>query len=230
MAEGLSARDFLDRELRANPDASFADLEARGRALGISVPPFLYGSARRALGLPARPDLTEPAARPAPLAAERAEAEPEARAEDQGAEAEAVADELVTGQSAPAEAKGSAFQFAVETLRLSPDISFQDLKLRAGMAGLKMQPIVYGRAKALLGLVPTKPRQPRRSREEAPRTLRQVESAAILQAQLPNSEVSSTLDNLVNALRALEGERQRLRATLAAIQATVDQALRADDL
>lgn len=225
MAEGLSAREFLDRELRANPDASFADLEARGRALGISVPPFLYGSARRALGLPARPDLTEPAARPAPLAAERAEAEPEARDEDHSVEAEAVA-----GEPAPAEAKGSAFQFAVETLRLSPDISFQDLKLRAGMAGLKMQPIVYGRAKALLGLVPTKPRQPRRSREEAPRTLRQVESAAILQAQMPNSEVSSTLDNLVNALRALEGERQRLRATLAAIQATVDQALRAEDL
>ena len=60
MAEGLSARDFLERELRANPDVSFAEVQERGRRSGLNIPPFLYGSARRALGLPSRRDLIEP--------------------------------------------------------------------------------------------------------------------------------------------------------------------------
>ena len=55
----------------------------------------------------------------------------------------------------------SGFDFAVEMLRLTPEISFQDLRDRARLAGLNLPPIVYGRAKALLGLVPTKPRRRR---------------------------------------------------------------------
>ncbi|MEQ1631631.1 MAG: hypothetical protein ABL997_04605, partial [Planctomycetota bacterium] len=195
MAEGISARDFLERELRANPDVAFADVQERGRRLGLNIPPFLYGSARRALGLPSRRDLVEVSRRDlveptvaAPVAAEpttrfRDEAKPPVAFES-APRPEAMDDvEVEAADEAPPAApaaaqKGSAFQFAVETLKLSPDLSFQDLKLRASMAGLKMQPIIYGRAKALLGLVPTKPRQPRAPKIEAPRLLRQVDSAA----------------------------------------------------
>lgn len=249
MAEGISARDFLERELRANPDVAFADVQERGRRLGLNIPPFLYGSARRALGLPSRRDLVEPTVpAPAPVAAA---AEPTARFRDdfqpeetsvieplheEMDEVEAEVERPVVAAAATAQ-KSTAFQFAVDTLKLSPDLSFQDLKLRASMAGLKMQPIIYGRAKALLGLVPTKPRQPRAPKIEAPRLLRQVDSAADFvrtapaaapaPAATPRTAFDSigSLEQLISALRELESERQRLRATLAAIQEAVDEAL-----
>jgi hypothetical protein len=241
MAEGLSARDFLERELRANPDVSFAEVQERGRRSGLNIPPFLYGSARRALGLPSRRDLIEPGSTttaPAPARIDQ-DAQPRLQREpaEETAPGEAQTDrrdgETAAVSDAPTAApKNSAFQFAVETLRLSPDVNFQDLKLRASMAGLKMQPIIYGRAKALLGLVPTKPRQPRAPKIEEPRMLRQVDSAAEFvrtaptRTPTPAFDSIASLEQLISALRDLESERQRLHATLAAIQETVEQALR----
>lgn len=243
MPEGLTARDFLERELRANPEASFAELQERGRHLGLNVPPFLYGSARRALGLPVRRDLANPSpavsAEPAAMPAfETAEAiEPDAPSEaaefeDQEPE-EAPADEAAP-MAVQAKAKSPAFDFAIEQLRINPDLSFQDLKQRGTMAGLRLMPIVYGRAKALLGLVPVKPRQPRAKKmPEAPLSLRQVDSAEAMERPMPRptpqpaptSFSLGSLEQLVTALRELENERQRLRAALAAIQACVDEAL-----
>jgi len=252
MPEGLTARDFLERELRANPEASFAELQDRGRQLGLNIPPFLYGSARRALGLPVRRDLANPSpavsVEPAPMptfeaaAFEAADAvEPDAPAEVEDAEEmeseEAPADEAAS-MAAPmagmAKAKSPAFDFAIEQLRINPDLSFQDLKQRGTMAGLRLMPIVYGRAKALLGLVPVKPRQPRAKKmPEAPLSLRQVESAEAMPRPMPRPAAQpaqtslslGSLEQLVTALRELESERQRLRAALAAIQACVDEAI-----
>jgi hypothetical protein len=73
----------------------------------------------------------------------------------------------------------------------------------------------------LLGLVPTKPR---RSRAEPPRLLRQVESAATVTRQ-PALDGIRSVEQLVETVRTLEMERQRLRAMLAAIKLAVDEAL-----
>ena len=249
-AESVSARDFVERELRANGDLSYAEIQARASRVGLNVPRFLYGSMRRALGLPPRPEglATEaaPAAAPterspaerstaerspgdraAPLATRAADecaAQPDAAALDAVAAAasESAAPTAEAAEPGPRIAKKSAFDFAVEVLRMSPDIEFQDLKARAAMAGLKMQPIVYGRAKALLGLVPTRPR---RRRGEPPRLLRQVDSAEQVD-RMPALDGIRSLEQLVETVRALEQERIKLRAALAAIQDTVDQALR----
>lgn len=241
MPEGLTARDFLERELRANPEASFAELQERGRHLGLNVPPFLYGSARRALGLPVRRDLAnpspavsvEPAAMPAFEAAEAIEPDAPSEAaefEDQEPE-EAPADEAAP-MAVQGKAKSPAFDFAIEQLRINPDLSFQDLKHRASMANLRLMPIVYGRAKALLGLVEVKPRKPRASQiPAAPLSLVQVDSAASMpriapaMASAPSLDGLGSLEQLIQALRELENERQRLRAALAAIQACVDEAM-----
>ena len=263
MAEGISAREFLERELRANPDVSFAEVQERARAMGLNVAPFLYGSARRALGLPARRDLADPSPavatpKPAPAPAPIAATEPEPMAawtssddvadaprEDEGSEfaEEAPADEAhdevphVGMASAPASAgaaktKSAAFEFATDQLRINPDLSFQDLKHRASMANLRLMPIVYGRAKALLGLVEVKPRKPRASQiPAAPLSLVQVDSAASMpriapaMASAPSLDGLGSLEQLIQALRELENERQRLRAALAAIQACVDEAM-----
>lgn len=236
MPEGLTARDFLERELRANPEASFAELQERGRQLGLNIPPFLYGSARRALGLPVRRDLANPS--PAVAAEPTVEAvaasEPDAPAESEDLEPEEAPADEAAPMAAEGKPKSSAFDFAIEQLRINPDLSFQDLKQRGTMAGLRLMPIVYGRAKALLGLVPVKPRQPRAKKmPEAPLSLRQVDSAEAMPRPMPRpaaqpaqtSLALGSLEQLVTALRELENERQRLRAALAAIQACVDEAL-----
>lgn len=242
MPEGLTARDFLERELRANPEASFAELQERGRQLGLNIPPFLYGSARRALGLPVRRDLAnpspavsvEPAAMPAFEVAEANEPDAPAEVEDADMEPEDAPADEAAPMAAEGKPKSSAFDFAIEQLRINPDLSFQDLKQRGTMAGLRLMPIVYGRAKALLGLVPVKPRQPRAKKmPETPLSLRQVDSAEAMPRPTPRpaaqpaqtSLALGSLEQLVTALRELENERQRLRAALAAIQACVDEAL-----
>ncbi len=267
-AETISARDFVERELRANPDTTYVDLQAKASRIGINVQRFLYGSMRRSLGLPPRPDGTD--LHPAGVAGR-----PDGNDAGKGVEGDAASGSLsmasigvqsqpahgrrantgaatgasttpvdgagrddgdgtdvggttarppepaTTAAGAPA-GKGTAFAMAVETLRMSPDISYQDLRLRASMAGLQMPPIVYGRAKALLGLVPTKPRRPR---VEPPRMLRQVDSADAA-GRMPSLDGIRSLEQLVATVRALENERQRLRAALAAILDTVDEALR----
>jgi hypothetical protein len=260
MAEGISAREFLERELRANPDVSFAEVQERARAIGLNVAPFLYGSARRALGLPARRDLADPSPavatpRPAPAPVEAIEPEPvtawtsdedsaeDAPREDAGSDfaEEAPADEahdetphvgMASAAAGAGKAKSPAFEFAIDQLRINPDLSFQDLKQRASMANLRLMPIVYGRAKALLGLVEVKPRKPRaRPMSDAPMSLVQVDSAAAMpriapaMASAPSLDGLGSLEQLIQALRELENERQRLRAALAAIQACVDEAM-----
>lgn len=230
MAEPISARDFVERELRANPDVSFAEVQERGRQMGLSIAPFLYGAARRAIGLPSRNDLNKAADTgdlEAPIAQDGAD-----DLDTATDAAEAPEDEAPTAvtQKEPKQ-KSPAFDFAIEQLRINPDLTFQDLKQRGAMAGLRVMPIVFGRAKALLGLVPVKPRQPRAKKVvEAPISLRQVESAAAmprpkLPASAPAIDGIGSLEQLITALRDLEAERQRLQDALAAIQACVDEAL-----
>ena len=51
-----------------------------------------------------------------------------------------------------------AFGFVVQYLESHPEAAFKEVDEAARQAGLKLYPIVYGRAKAHLKLVPTAPR------------------------------------------------------------------------
>src|SRR5262245_42988919 len=146
-AESVSARDFVERELRANADISYAEIQARASRVGLNVPRFLYGSMRRALGLPPRPEgLAKEAAAGAEAAAaegeqsapSRAAAEPaaddpcETTGPDEAAAlaavastsgaaaaADATAADATAAGTGPRTGKKSAFDFAVEVLRMS---------------------------------------------------------------------------------------------------------------
>jgi hypothetical protein len=246
-----SARDFVARELRAEPDVTYPEVRDRAARVGLNVPPFLYGAARRSLGLPPRPTplagepdqataLTQPGhgvgsadlgGTPAGetthdkfMTEDGADQDPPANgasangARTNGAPANGAPANGPAADAAPMRKRGgsTAFEFAVEMLKLSPDISFQDLRDRAVLAGLKMPPIIYGRAKALLGLVPTKPRR-KREAPPAPRVLRQVDSAAMLQPQ-PNMAGVRQIEQLVQTVRDLEAQCRKLRA---AVEATL---------
>ena len=59
-----------------------------------------------------------------------------------------------------------AFEFLVNELRSKPTCNYGELKAKADERGLKIAPIMYGRAKALLGLVPVRPRGQGKNRKK----------------------------------------------------------------
>ena len=60
-------------------------------------------------------------------------------------------------ENTPEPTKLSAIEFAKEKLNLNPEASYAEIKAQAKFEGIPIFPVVYGRAKALLGLVPTAP-------------------------------------------------------------------------
>ncbi|MBL8733116.1 MAG: hypothetical protein JNN13_12165 [Planctomycetes bacterium] len=158
----------------------------------------------------------------------------------------------LTGENAPAAAapvrparKGSvAFDFLVEQLRAEPTLSYGDLRRRAEAEGHPIAPIMYGRAKAMLGLVPVKPRGSKKAAAEAakaqadaavpaaakpatkpvPMSFKQVESVEADRFSKQLAE-ARTLEQLVAAVKDLDAERRRLRNLLIEIVTKLDSAL-----
>ena len=52
-----------------------------------------------------------------------------------------------------------AMDFIIAQLKKEPTVEYRTVKDRADERGMTIYPIMYGRAKALLGLVPTRPRK-----------------------------------------------------------------------
>lgn len=71
--------------------------------------------------------------------------------------------------------KQTAIEFAKAKLSINPDATFAEIKAQAKIEGLVVYPVVYGRAKALLGLVPMAPYG---SKSKA-RKAKEAESSAI---------------------------------------------------
>ena len=151
---------------------------------------------------------------------------------------EADSDEADEPATAPARRGSSAFDFLVQQLRREPTLSYGAGKTRAEPFGHKLAPIMYGRAKAMLGLVPVRPRGSGKNKKPAaapapaaaqpPRSLKQVESVAADRYSRQLAEVRS-LEELVQAVKQLDAERRRLRALLEQIANTIDEALGYDD-
>jgi len=199
---------------------------------GVSLQPIHYGRARRQLGLPALRD-----SRPEP----RKPAEQETLSHDEPAvtphdEPQEEAHDEVPDEPAPEpsvrptmQRKASIpFEFLVNELRREPNLAYGVLRDRAAERGYKIAPIMYGRAKAVLGLVPVKPRGSKRAEKEAaataPRSLKQVESVAAVRFGKQLESVRS-LEQLVGVVKDLDAERRRLRAALERIVDLIEDAL-----
>ena len=200
----MSGEAFATERLRENPDQDFASLQRAAEEAGIAIQPIQYGRARRQLGLTGGPV--------AP-----------------------TADEVVAHAEAKSAEKDEAprgFDFLVEALRAEPTLSYGELKARADERAIKIAPIMYGRAKALLGLVPVRPRGQGKNRKPsekpAAKPLKQVESAAADQFGKQLEEARS-VEELVQVVKQLDGERRRLRALLEQIANSIDEALGYDD-
>jgi len=118
-----------------------------------------------------------------------------------------------------------ALAFIVAALKANKGVSYGDVKERADKKGLRIYPVMYGRAKALLGLVKVSPRGQGRFA---------LAKRGLLPARRPGrparsgSSVGSSIDGLQGMLASIrnsEQERQRLRGTLERVRMMVTEAL-----
>lgn len=253
----LSAEAFAADLLRDEPNLDYATIRERAKAAGISVQPIHYGRARKQLGLPAlrdsRPEPRQPqgqasirAANPPgelpddhPTAPELDRADTEdgepatnAPADDFEPPAPARAHAQVEGEIVAPRRKGSpAFDYLLQQLRNEPNILYAALRDRCATQGFTIAPIMYGRAKAVLGLVPVKPRGKKAAIAAArmptpgvPMQLKQVESVAADRFAKKLDEVRN-LEQLVAIVKDLDSERRRLRDVIERVVTLLDTAL-----
>ena len=210
----MSADEFALERLRQNPDLGFEALRQAAESEGIPLLPIHYGRARRQLGLIASTNQrTEDASAEAGAAAE---------ATEQQAEAPTATPTPGPGLSRPST---PAFEFLVEELRREPTISYGELKTAADARGLKIAPIMYGRAKALLGLVPVRPRgQGKNRKKQGVAGLTRAESASAEQfAQ--QLEAVRDIEGVRAIARQLDQERRQLREALERLAQLIDESL-----
>lgn len=214
----LSGEAFAIERLREDPNLDYAQLRALAAAAGIGMQPIQYGRARKSLGLP-------------PLHAQTRAAAPAAPPQTDDARG-ATGAEVAGGSTsaAPRRPGSAAFEFLVSELRTDPTLSYAQLRAAGEARGWKIAPVVYGRAKAKLGLVPVRPRGTGKramataaAATAAPRSLTQVESAHGAKAIRGGDD--RTADQLVAIVQQLDAERRRLRALLERIVAMIDEAL-----
>jgi hypothetical protein len=115
-----------------------------------------------------------------------------------------------------AEAKSPSLAFAMERLKKNPNAVFADLKKDAEKRGLKMVPIVFGRAKLALGLAKKKPKV---AVAKVPGTRASASSAKVKLGALPAGLGSSVL----NQIEGLARDAQTYRAAVEEIRAILNR-------
>lgn len=248
-----SAMELAVNALQQNPDLDYQSVKEMATAAGLNLPPILYGRARQQLGLPslrtppprpAPPPMTPPSRTPIAAGSSMAEMGAGVDVELEPAAAplqeadEPLADEPAAApydpqidMVAPKKSGSPSFDFALQVLRQNPNIAYRDLKAQMDERGFNFPPIVFGRAKAVLGLVPVKPRGSKKAAAagkpavpSGPLQLKQVESVAADTFARKLDEVRN-LDQLVGIVRELEAERRRLRVVLEQVIDILDSAL-----
>jgi hypothetical protein len=126
-----------------------------------------------------------------------------------------------------------AMKLIVAALQKKNDASYADVRKNAEAKGLTIYPILYGRAQALLGLVPMAARGEGKSKKAAAkRAAKQATpSAAPASGAAPKRgpgrprKVASSVDSITAVIAALqdgERERDRYRRAIEQIRAIVD--------
>lgn len=231
----ISGEAFAIERLREDPDLDYAAVRRLADEAGVAMQPILYGRARRHLGLP--PARNKGPALPTETRREETRREPtpepiEIEAQEQPSmDTTPEADMGDEATPSPKKKGSAAFEFLVAELRREPNMLYAELRRRAEAKGFPIAPIMYGRAKAVLGLVPVKPRGSKKDKDAAaataqaaPRVLKQVESVAADRFSQKLEEVRN-LDQLVSAVKELDAERRRLRGLLEKIVTMIDEAL-----
>lgn len=137
----------------------------------------------------------------------------------------------------------SAMDFIIASLKKNKKASYAEIKAAADEKKLSIYPIMYGRAQALLGYVPMKPRGQGKAAKAAKAAAAPAAASAPAVAgapvkrgpgRPPKSSYAvaapakmdlSSLDGIINAVRSSEAAKARYRTALERIQSILGDAL-----
>lgn len=133
--------------------------------------------------------------------------------------------------------------FALERIQMNPEITFPEVRDAGKLAGLLIYPVVYGKARGMLGLAPlvTSRRRvptPEPAHAEPAVQAAEPEPSAVEPEQEPSvvqprprtrkprsAPTTPAISDLVGHLRAMEEARERMYAALLQIRRVVEDAL-----
>lgn len=132
----------------------------------------------------------------------------------------------------------AGYELLVSELKKNPEADYAGLKAKAENKGLVVYPVMYGRAKASLGLVKTSPR----GQGKAARRKAAASSAGSARSTAPakrgpgrprkneqrpssNGSMADAVSALVAGMRATERDNAALRSTLGRLRDLIDRAL-----
>ena len=125
----------------------------------------------------------------------------------------------------PATTGSPAMSFLTRYIQRNKTAAYGDVAAAAKRSGHDIYPVMYGRAKALLGLVPVKRRSTLRATGEG-------ERGAVVLSPARRGRPTLRLDSLdqlrkfLDGYRALQAERDRLRTAIEEISRAAERATR----
>ena len=120
-------------------------------------------------------------------------------------------------------AKG--YEFLVAELKKHKNAVYADLAAKAEKKGFTVYPVMFGRAKASLGLVATKKRRKKKASKRGPGRPRKVGRRGPGRPRKSSDGPLAAVQDLVSTMREQERDNAALRATLGKIRDLIDRAL-----
>jgi hypothetical protein len=127
--------------------------------------------------------------------------------------------------------KHSAIEFTRAYVRKKPTAEFKEVQAAAKKKGLVIYPIVYGRAKALEGLVKVAPYGSKKRKKKGGRGPGRPKGSKNKRAVEPTQNVATAMDSLesvIAAMRKSNEERERYQRALQKISDILGQVLQAE--
>ncbi len=124
--------------------------------------------------------------------------------------------------------KSEALEFTRQYLREKPEASFAEIRDAAVERDLKIYPIVFGRAKALEGLVKVAPYGSKKRAREAEKAAAEALSASATEggaAEVTGEVRPDSIEAVITGMRESHAERARYRAALLKISEILDEIL-----
>ncbi|MCA8942153.1 MAG: hypothetical protein KDB80_06290 [Planctomycetes bacterium] len=121
--------------------------------------------------------------------------------------------------------KSPGFDFVVKQLEADKDVDYATVRDAAAAAGFTIYPIMYGRAKAKLGLVEVAPRGSRKKARERAKQRKALHGDSFVPVIEPGSGPMESLEAVIDAMKAGDAARQRYRAALLQIREILDDVL-----
>ena len=126
--------------------------------------------------------------------------------------------------------KQTAIEFTRAFLRKKPKTEFKEVQAAAKKKGLVVYAIVYGRAKALEGLVKVAPYGSKKKKKKTGRGPGRPKGSKNKRTTKPAGNVTTAMDSLetvISAMRASNRERERYQKALQKINDILGQVLEA---